>query len=109
MLIADNVRDYLEGLVPARHPELAAMEAYAREHDFPIIGPVVGHLCYQLARMIGARRVFEMGSGFGYSTAFFARAVADNGGGVVHHVVWDETLSRKARAELGALGFDDLI
>ena len=41
------------------------MEAYARKQEFPIIGPVVGHLCYQLARMIGARHVFELGSGFG--------------------------------------------
>jgi caffeoyl-CoA O-methyltransferase len=108
-LIADAVRDYLERLVPPRQPELQAMEAYARERDFPIIGPVVGHLCYQLARMIGARRVFEMGSGFGYSTAFFARAVRENGGGMVHHVVWDEALSRKAATDLGALGFGDLV
>ena len=43
-----------------------------------------------------ARRVFELGSGFGYSTAFFARAVQENGGGVVHHVVWDEALSARA-------------
>ena len=59
--------------------------------------------------MIGARRVFEMGSGFGYSTAFFARAVTENGGGVVHHVVWDETLSAKARTELSGLGFEGII
>ena len=108
-LIPDAVSDYLETLVPPRPQGLQAMEAYAREQDFPIIGPVVGHLCYQLARMIGAQRVFEMGSGFGYSTAFFARAVADNGGGVVHHVVWDETLSMKARTELAALGFANVI
>jgi len=108
-LIANEVGNYLDSLVPSRPPGLQAMEAYAREHDFPIIGPVVGHLCYQLARMIGARRVFEMGSGFGYSTAFFARAVAENGGGIVHHVVWDETLSMKARTELAALGFANVI
>lgn len=108
-IISNEVRDYLETLVPSRHPGLQAMEAYAREQDFPIIGPVVGHLCYQLARMIGARRIFELGSGFGYSTAFFARAVTENGGGVVHHVVWDEALSAKARTELGRLGFDGVI
>jgi caffeoyl-CoA O-methyltransferase len=108
-LIADDVSNYLETLVPARHPELQAMEAYAREHHFPIIGPVVGHLCYQLARTIGARRVFEMGSGFGYSTAFFARAVAENGGGLVHHVVWDEPLSIQARTHLNALGVGALV
>jgi caffeoyl-CoA O-methyltransferase len=108
-LIANEVSAYLESLVPARHPELVAMEAYARDQDFPIIGPVVGHLCYQMARMIGARRVFELGSGFGYSTAFFARAVEENGGGVVHHVVWDEALSTQARTQLDALGYRGLI
>lgn len=104
MLIADDVAGHLERLVPSRHPELQRMEAYAREQDFPIIGPVVGHLCYQVARMIGARRVFELGSGFGYSTAYFARAVEENGGGAVHHVVWDEAMSRRARGHLEAMG-----
>ena len=103
-LIADEVSDYLQTLVPPRHPELHAMEAYAREQGFPIIGPVVGHLCYQVARMIGAGRVFELGSGFGYSTAFFARAVEENGGGIVHHVVWDDDLSTRARRHLEAMG-----
>lgn len=103
-MIANEVRDYLESLIPTRHPQVQAMEAQARAHDFPIIGPVVGHLCYQLARMIGARRVFEMGSGFGYSTAFFARAVEENGGGNVHHVVWDDDLSQRARKHLEAMG-----
>jgi predicted O-methyltransferase YrrM len=106
-LIADEVRDYLDSLVPSRPPEVQAMEAYARAQNFPIIGPVVGHLCYQLARTIAARQVFEMGSGFGYSTAFFARAVAENGGGMVHHVVWDDALSAEARGHLRTLGFGD--
>lgn len=108
-LIADAVSRYLESLVPPRHAEVLAMEAYAREHDFPIIGPVVGHLCYQLTRMIGAKHVFEMGSGFGYSTAFFARGVVENGGGVVHHVVWDDRLSMRARTHLAALGYADVV
>jgi len=85
------------------------MEAAARDDGFPIIGPVVGHLCYQLARLIGARAVFELGSGFGYSTAFFARAVEENGGGAVHHVVWDEKLSNRARSHLGAMGYNHLV
>ena len=108
-LIANEVSSYLETLIPPRHNELQAMEAYAREQDFPIIGPVVGHLCYQIARMIGARRIFELGSGFGYSTAFFARAVEENGGGVVHHVVWDEALSTQARTHLNAMGYGSLV
>src|SRR6266536_6561632 len=107
--IPAQVQEYLDSLVPARAAELQAMEAYAKETSFPIIGPSSGQLCYQVARMIGARRVFELGSGYGYSTAWFARAVQENGGGTVHHVVWDEELSRKARGHLGALGFEGLV
>lgn len=104
-----QVQEYLDSLVPARVAELQAMETYASQTDFPIVGPSSGQLCYQVARMIGARRVFELGSGYGYSTAWFARAVQENGGGTVHHVVWDEQLSEKARGHLGALGYGDIV
>lgn len=85
------------------------MEAIAAETDFPIVGPASGHFCYHVARLIGARQIFEMGSGYGYSTAWFARAVRENGGGVVHHVVWDEDLSRRAREHLHTLGYADVV
>jgi len=104
-----DVERYLETLVPERPAELAAMEMRARTIRFPIIGPAAGHLCYLLARLIGARRVFEMGSGFGYSTAWFARAVKENGGGTVFHVVWDDALSQEARGHLRTLGLDDVV
>jgi len=55
------------------------MEALGAEKRFPIIGPQVGALCYQLAVACGARHVFEMGSGFGYSAWWFARAVGPSG------------------------------
>ncbi|MGB0387081.1 MAG: O-methyltransferase, partial [Ardenticatenaceae bacterium] len=104
-----ELRTYLTGLVPSRPPELQKMEAYAKQHRFPIIGPVSGHFCYQVARMIGARKIFELGSGYGYSTAWFAQAVEENGGGEVHHVVWDDELSNMARQHLGAMGFERII
>ena len=108
-LLPEQLRRYLDALVPARPAELAAMEAYGTEHNFPIIGPAAGQFCYLLARLTGARQVFELGSGYGYSTAWFARAVVENGGGVVHHVVWDEQLSQRARTHLATLGYGDVV
>jgi predicted O-methyltransferase YrrM len=105
----DNVQEYLASLVPPREPELQIMEEYAEKNDFPIIGPVCGYYCYQLARMIQAKSVFELGSGYGYSTAWFAKAVKENGGGLVHHTVWDEDLSKRAQGHLSALGSADLV
>lgn len=104
-----QVQDYLMGLVPAREPEMRAMEDYARKTEFPIIGPAAGYVCYQIARMIGAKSVFELGSGYGYSTAWFAKAVKENGGGIVHHVVWDEKLSQMAQDHLSNLGLDGIV
>jgi caffeoyl-CoA O-methyltransferase len=104
-----QIQKHLISLVPKREDELQAMEAYARREEFPIIGPAAGYLCYQMARMTGARRIFELGSGFGYSTAWFARAVIENGGGEVNHVVWDEDLSQRARDHLNKLGLMHVI
>jgi predicted O-methyltransferase YrrM len=105
----DQLQDYLTSLVPPREPELQAMEEYAAKHGFPILGPVSGYYCYQLAILLKAKSVFEMGSGYGYSTAWFAKAVRENGGGVVHHTVWDEKLSKMAVEHLTKLGYADLI
>src|SRR3954454_9162707 len=58
------------------------MEELAKAKGFPIVGPLVGRDLGVLARAIGARRVFELGSGYGYSALFFARAVGPQG--VVH-------------------------
>jgi predicted O-methyltransferase YrrM len=102
------VQNYLSSLVPPREPELQKMEAYAEKNDFPIIGPACGYYCYQLARMINAQSIFELGSGYGYSTAWFAKGVKENGGGVVHHTVWDENLSKRARGHLSALGLAEV-
>lgn len=107
--VSDQVARYLTALVPPRPPQLEEMEAHAAATDFPIIGPAAGQFCYVLARTMGARRVFEMGSGFGYSTAWFARAVEENGGGEVHHVVWDEELSARARRWLSELGHRETV
>jgi len=103
------VSDYLATLMRSRPPELAAMEAEARRTKFPIIGPIAGQFCYLVARILGARSVFELGSGFGYSTAWFARAVSEHGTGTVHHTVWNEDLSRRAREHLGRLGLAEFV
>ncbi|MBL8077510.1 MAG: O-methyltransferase [Anaerolineales bacterium] len=109
LLTYQSTQKYLASLVPPREKELQKMEAYAEKNDFPIIGPACGYYCYQLARMIHAKSVFELGSGYGYSTAWFAKAVKENGGGVVHHTVWDEELSGMARNHLVKLGSADVV
>ena len=83
MTIVDpGIEDYLRRLYDDGDPVRLEMEALAAKRDFPIVGPLVGRHLGVLARAIGARRVFELGSGYGYSALHFARAVGE--GGEVH-------------------------
>src|SRR3984957_10932300 len=73
-ILAPAVEKYLSKALPPRDPVLADMEAYAKKHDVPIIGPECGRLLYLLTQISGAKRIFEMGSAIGYSAIWFARA-----------------------------------
>src|SRR5215510_2215516 len=77
----DKVEGYLQELAEAEHeaPVLVEMEARADEHGFPIVGRATGRFLELAARAVGARRVMELGSGYGYSAYWFARAVGEEG------------------------------
>ncbi len=106
-ILEPRIEQYLKSLLPGADPVRAEMERLGAERQFPIIGPLVGNLCGLLARSIGARKVFEMGSGFGYSTLWFARAVGD--GGTVVHTEGSEGNSKLAREFLSKAGVADRV
>jgi predicted O-methyltransferase YrrM len=78
-ILHPEINQYLDALLPERHPKLLEMERYAEERNFPIIGPQVGRVLYQFVKITGARRIFEMGSGFGYSAFWIAMALPGDG------------------------------
>ncbi len=97
------IEDYIRSLL-ARHdePVLLEMEAEAEEKGFPIVGRMVGVVLEILARSIGASRVFELGSGYGYSGYCFARAVGS--GGDLHLTDGDPENEKKAQDYLSRAG-----
>ena len=70
-----SINEYLLEVIPERDEVLAEMEAYARENRFPIVGPLVGRVLHQLVLLTNPTRIFEMGSGFGYSAYWMAKAL----------------------------------
>lgn len=72
-----GIHDYMQDLLKDRDKILLEMEAYAEKHDFPIIGPLVGQLLSQYAQLTKAKRILELGSGYGYSAIYFSKAVPD--------------------------------
>jgi caffeoyl-CoA O-methyltransferase len=99
-LLPIEVDGYLTELVKAGHldPVLDEMERRAEADGFPIVGRAVGRFLELQARMIGARRVVELGSGFGYSAYWFSRAVGEGG-----EVVCTDTDADNARLAEGYL------
>ncbi len=83
IVVGEEVSRYQKSLLERHHqPVLAEMERLAEEESFPIVGRTVGVTLELLARAVRAERVFELGSGYGYSAYWFARAVG--AGGEVH-------------------------
>ena len=78
-IVLPHIERYLEGLETTRDEVLLDMERLAAERDFPIVGPLVGRMISLLAQSIGGRRILELGSGFGYSGYWFARALPADG------------------------------
>jgi len=78
-IVNPDIDAYLERLTPAGDEILEEMEEYAKLREFPIVGPLVGRLLFQLVFVSGAKNVLELGSGFGYSAYWFAKAVGGDG------------------------------
>ncbi|WP_247729848.1 O-methyltransferase [Halovivax limisalsi] len=77
--IDESAERYVRAVGPDHDETHAAMAAFADEHDFPIIGPVAGGVLRSYAAARRAERVFEFGSGFGYSAYWLLQGMADDG------------------------------
>jgi caffeoyl-CoA O-methyltransferase len=107
IIVNPAVEKYMDGLLPARDPVLQEMEEQAQRRDIPIVGPAVGRLLYQYARILGAKKIFELGSAIGYSTVWWARAVGDAGN--VYYTDGDKKNAAEARGYFEKAGLAERI
>lgn len=78
-ILNPKLEQYIFDLMPKQHEVLEEIYQYGVERDFPIIGPLCGQFLRQMALISNARRIFEMGSGFGYSAAWFSMGLPEDG------------------------------
>jgi len=78
--VSPAIENYMRLLVSRTdHPVLTEMEEIAKNNNFPIIDRLVGIFLETLTKTVNAQRVFEFGSGYGYSAYWFAKAVGPEG------------------------------
>ena len=93
----------------ADDPAMAALLEANAEAGLPAIdvSPLQGKLLHLLVRIAGARRVLEVGTLGGYSTAWLARALPEGGRVVTLEV--DPKCAEVARSNLRALGLEERV
>lgn len=113
--LPEVAEQFARTLAPASDAIIDEMEAKADREEFPTVGPAVGGWLRLVARMVDADRVFEFGSGFGYSAYWMAPAVSDDGQIVLTEIDADELedarefLDRGGFADLAAFEYGDAI
>ena len=70
-----KINDYLMSLSREDDRHILEMERIAREKGFPIVERLVGRLLFMLTKLNDPMLIVELGSGFGYSAYWFARAL----------------------------------
>ena len=103
-VLADEIGRFVRATAPEADEVLAEMHADALERGFPHVGPEVGGALRLIARLVGARRIFEFGSGYGYSAYWLAGALPADGEIVLTETDRDELSA--AREFLSRGGFD---
>jgi len=103
--LPEVTEQFARTLAPASDPVIEEMDAKADREGFPTVGPAVGSWLRLVARMVDADRVFEFGSGFGYSAYWMAPAVPEDGQIVLTEIDADEL--DEAREFLDRGGFAD--
>lgn len=96
---------FLSATAPEHTTVQAAMADLAKEWEFPIIGPEAGAVLRLLARLTDAARVFEFGSGFGYSATWFLRGGAE----AVVCTEFDKEEAERGREFARTYGYNDAV
>jgi caffeoyl-CoA O-methyltransferase len=101
------VEKYIYDILPERDPVLKEIEGQAEKRNVPIVGPAVGRVLYQYARLINARKIFELGSAIGYSTIWWAQAAGADG--EIFYTDTDEKNAAEAQGYFRRAGVDQRI
>jgi caffeoyl-CoA O-methyltransferase len=108
MAMIAELENFFRRLLPHRGELLQRLEAEATREHIPIVGPLVGELLFILARVMGARRILELGTATGYSAIYLAQAVASDLGTVLT-LESNPDMARRARDNIAAAGLSERV
>ena len=104
-----EVDAYIDELFIGDDPILQSVERSLVEAELPQISvsPSQGKFLYLLARLMGAKRILELGTLAGYSTIWLARALPADGHLIT--IEYDPKHAEVARSNIALAGFQDRV
>lgn len=102
-ILPDATAEFARAIGPEPDEIITEMDAQADTEGFPTVGPTVGGWLQLLARMVQANRVFEFGSGFGYSAYWFLRGMNESGQIVLTEIDSEELDDARRNLERGGV------
>lgn len=78
-ILPDDVARFVRAMTPETDSSFEEVQDRHVQEGFPIVGPEVGGALRILARLADATRVFEFGSGMGYSAYWVAPVLPSDG------------------------------
>ncbi len=70
-----KIEEYIKSLPAEKDFVLEEMEELGHKLNFPIVDKLVGRFLYLITKLKNPKLVVEVGSGFGYSAYWFAKAI----------------------------------
>ncbi|WP_349407968.1 O-methyltransferase [Pseudalkalibacillus sp. SCS-8] len=77
-MISDEMKHYIEELVPERTPEVLEMEQQAREGNVPIMDLIGMEALLQVIRLHKPKKILEIGAAIGYSGIRMIQAMPES-------------------------------
>ncbi|MGH7885979.1 MAG: O-methyltransferase, partial [Thermodesulfobacteriota bacterium] len=77
-IVDPKIDKYISDLYGESTSIFKEMEDYAASNEVPIVGPLVGRLLSQISLIKQPQKLFELGSGFGYSALWFSISLSEN-------------------------------
>jgi caffeoyl-CoA O-methyltransferase len=106
-LLDPDVRAYLAGLAGPGDPLLDQVHARSKADGVPAIDPESAGLLRVLARLVDARRILEIGTGYGFSALSLASGMHPEG--VIFTIEFKQPRAEVAREHFARAGLADRV
>lgn len=106
-IVTPYVTDYIREKTVQKNPLLGELEIYAKENKVPIAEPETARLVSVITKLICPKKVLEVGTAIGYSSAIIAEGLAD--GGEILTLEYDPETVKIARKNIERAGLSDIV